>query len=153
MANVVIQGFPSNGAYTRSDILGYKSYSAQLGQVGTDPITAVELVNDFGPMTYDRLGVGNYRIMFPSLIPRNKLFIPSSTEYFGNGSICYTITDNSTILGYITIYPSILFPAYDSADGIVINSQDSTFTNVELETLVTELGNNGKFYFEFKVFN
>ena len=153
MSSIVIQGFPNSGAYTRSDILGYKSYSAQLGQVGTDPITAVELVNDFGPMTYDRLGVGNYRIMFPSLIPRNKLFIPSSTEYFGNGSICYTITNNQVILGYITIYPGMVFPAYDFADGITIVSQDSTLNYVELDALVTGFGPNSKFYFEFKVFN
>ena len=138
----------------RVKLLGYKSYAAQIGQVGTDPITAIELANDFGNITYTRQGPGLYTIDFPTPISRHKLFIPTSTDWLANSTITYPISDGGTIIGYIFIYPKIdgIYP-WPLASGIFIDSQDLTFNSVELETMLNAGGHEGRLYIEFKVYN
>lgn len=57
MSNVIIQGFPSSGAYTQADIRGYKSYAASIIYNGSTWVVK-ELQNDLGfPMiwTFDEV--------------------------------------------------------------------------------------------------
>lgn len=69
MSNVVIQGFPNNGAYTLADLVppaGYNKYVALLTQSGTNAPVATVLENTLGvDITWVRIGTGVYQGQIP----------------------------------------------------------------------------------------
>jgi len=153
MSNVVIQGFPSNGSYTRSDILGYKSYAFQIKQYGSNTPIVNELSNDFGPMTWNQSGAGLYQTTLPTPIPVDKFWMPNATEFLGNSSCVYTMADGSAVTGYILISPIVLPPSYSFVSGVWIYCYDNTFSAVDLSYFLEFGGVAGNVYFEFRQYN
>ena len=111
-------------------ILGYRSYTALLTQVGTDPPTAIVLENNLGAVTYNYEGIGEYIITSSSLFTINKtvVFITSN----GNGNyesnvvvrqyedntkfdiLCYDLLNNNTISNGILNKTSIEIRVYNN---------------------------------------
>jgi len=60
MSNIVIQGFPNSGAYTKDDLRGYKVYTALLTQTGTDAPVATVVENTIGDIVWTRNADGEY---------------------------------------------------------------------------------------------
>jgi hypothetical protein len=101
MSNIVIQGFPSNGAYTRSDILGYKSYVAILNQTGIDAPVANVLYNDIGLVTWNYAGVGQYTGSCPSFDETKMTVQLSQNANWGAVTTAANMDSNEI---YITTY-------------------------------------------------
>lgn len=85
MSNVVIQGFPSSGAFTQADIRGYKSYAASI-IYEEDTWVVKELQNDLGfPMIWDLIIDGQFQVSLNNYTPVIDLLgIADKILCFGN---------------------------------------------------------------------
>jgi len=150
--SVVIQGFPSNGSYIKSDILGYKSYAALFSQKNTeDPVVYVR-ENDLGfDLTWTRNGAGNYVCSFPTLIAPSKLYITGFGTWANSGNTYLPLMDGSP-LGFYTIYPRGLVAA---PDGLVFEVVDTGGNQVDLSDLIgfDNPVNFSGVYIEFRIYN
>ena len=82
--------------------LAYKSYVANLTQVGSDPPTAQVFNNELGPITFQYVSLGVYNIISGNKFTANKTwFIQTQTLYGvgggGSFSIILSLQDGSTI--------------------------------------------------------
>jgi len=138
--SVVIQGFPNNGAYTRSDILGYKSYVALLTQTGINAPVPIVLQDDIGGISFVRSSIGTYDIISTNTnFPYDKTFV----DGYDNASTMIPIGTDSTVLGYYLIYNE------PGGGSLTIDVVDSTFNYVDLETLI---GANGQIKIEIRIY-
>jgi hypothetical protein len=141
MANVVIQGFPNNGAYTRSDILGYKSYVAKFSQSGTNEPVVEVLYNDTGiTVSWERLGIGMYVGNFSSSVSASNFVIPGSFDYQGLSTMLMT-------LGNPTVQGSMMY--YELGNGIEIDTFDTMGGFEEYSTVA----GNSIYNVEFRIYN
>lgn len=156
MSNVVIQGFPNNGAYIRSDILGYKSYVALLTQYQSDPIVPIEIENTLGfPVNWTTNSPGSYTALMPITTPLSKFYVSGTGSYGANGNTFIPIADMLSILGYYTMYPN-------GINGIINGFSFETFNNawsqVELSSIIgwsdpPPLQNLAGIYIEIRIYN
>ncbi len=152
MSSIVIQGFPNNGAYTRSDILGYKSYVAKFSQSGTDDPVVQVLSNDTGlEVLWTRLDVGSYRGQFlinnnQTILDNSKFFLKDGSNWEGNMGVIVPFFNGSATDGKIMIYP---WGGFVGIPGIFIDSFDSTNALEEWSTLI----GTTEYYLEFRIYN
>ena len=156
MSNIVIQGFPNNGAYTRSDILGYKSYVAMLTQYQSDPIVAIEYENTLGfPVSWNTVSPGLYEASLPISSDISKVYVTGVGSWYGSGNPYIPIADGSSILGYYTMYA---FGVGSFVNAFAFETFDNTWSSAELSSIIgwSDLPpalNKAGIYVEFRIYN
>ena len=154
--SVVIQGFPNSGAYTRSDILGYKSYTALFTQDGINAPVPIEMENSLGfPATWVRGGAGGYYFDFPtsSYTTSNKFWIGGAMgNYIEDASSYMPISNGSSVLGYYSVYAKYVGSL---VSGITLECYDDQWVATDFSTLfgVSSPVNDAGIYIEFRIYN
>jgi len=156
MSNVVIQGFPNNGSYTRSDILGYKSYTALFTQDGINAPVPIEMENSLGfSATWVRGSAGYYYLDFPtaSYTTFNKFWIGGAMGNWKEDATSWMpISSGSSVIGRYSVYANYVGSL---VSGIALECYDDQWVATEFSTLfgVSSPVNDAGIYVEFRIYN
>ena len=127
-----------------SEKIPYKVYTALLNQTGTDAPVATVLENTIGAITWERLGVGNYKgVLRGELVP-GKTVCPQfpAFAFTNNASFLPISANGNPQLGWINAYYSETTP-----NEIFIDTYDMTGYSEWSTVLGTE------FLIEIRVYN
>lgn len=144
--NIVSTTKGEKGDANSASNLGYKQLLALFSQSGTSAPTMTNLVNTTGITfgAWTRASAGFYKLSVPGMTHDNSL--TPFGNWHGNAGTYQVVSDQSTVLGYITYY------TWDGGEELWLEVIDATFTSVDYSTLFTSGPNTPKFPIDLKLF-
>ena len=107
----------------------YLVYKVLVGQTATDAPVANILQNTFESVTWSRDGVGGYRGTWTTPVDFDKIFILNGSVYEGDSSIIISLSNGSSIVGYMMI-------ALNNSTSIGVSITDASFAAAEWSTIL-----------------